>query len=212
MAPVPPLSAEQLAQISRSTIGHYNDRAQEFRDATWQHDVSQNIQALLKHASQHHPLSILDLGCGPGRDLVQFSRLGHDAIGLDGAELFCHMARQASGCEVWCQDLLDLDLPEMYFDAIFANAVLFQIPQQCLSNALTRLHDSLKTAGVLLSSNPRGRNEEGWYHNRYGVYYDLERWTEYLQDSGFAQLEHYYRPAGLPRAQQPWLVTVWRKV
>jgi hypothetical protein len=24
-------------------------------------------------------------------------------------------------------------------------------------------------------------------------------------------LSHYYRPAGLPREQQPWLASVWRK-
>ena len=212
MAEIPHLTVEQLAQISRSTIEHYNNKAHEFRRATWQHDVSQNIQSLLKHAGPHHPLSILDLGCGPGRDLVQFSRLGHKAIGLDGAEMFCQMARQASGCDVWHQDLLDLDLPALYFDAIFANAVLFQIPQQCLHNAMVRMYDSLKPGGVLLSSNPRGRNEEGWQHDRYGVYYDIERWTEYLQAAGFTPLEHYYRPPGLPRPQQPWLVTVWRKI
>ena len=29
--------------------------------------------------------------------------------------------------------------------------------------------------------------------------------------AGFVELGHYYRPAGRPRAQQPWLATVWRK-
>ena len=29
--------------------------------------------------------------------------------------------------------------------------------------------------------------------------------------AGFTVLEHYYRPPGLPREQQPWLATVARK-
>ena len=212
MTDVPTLSAAQLAQVSRRTIAHYNRKATEFRDATWGHDVSQNIAALLKHSVRPSPLTILDLGCGPGRDLVQFRDLGHHPIGLDGAEAFCDMARRASGCEVWQQDLLDLELPAEFFDAVFANAVLFQIPQQCLDNVLERLYRSLKPGGVLLSSNPRGQNEEGWHLDRYGVYYDLTRWTRYLQATGFKKLEHYYRPAGLPRDQQPWLVTIWERM
>ena len=59
--------------------------------------------------------------------------------------------------------------------------------------------------------NPRGDNREGWNGERYGAYHDLEHWRSMLTAAGFAELEHYYRPAGLPRDQQPWLVSVWRK-
>ena len=33
-----------------------------------------------------------------------------------------------------------------------------------------------------------------------------------MQAAGFEELEHYYRPTGLPREQQPWLASVWRQV
>src|SRR6516164_7913448 len=46
------------------------------------------------------PYSILDLGCGPGRDLRYFRSLGHDVVGLDGSTEFVAMARSYSGCEV----------------------------------------------------------------------------------------------------------------
>ena len=45
---------------------------------------------------------------------------------------------------------------------------------------------------------------------RYGVYHDLESWRRYLSAAGFVELTHYYRPTGLPRAQQPWLASGWR--
>jgi hypothetical protein len=75
---------------------------------------------------------------------------------------------------------------------------------------LAQLHATLKPRGVLFSSNPRGNNEEGWSGGRYGVFHDLEAWRAFLADAGFIELEHSYRPAGLPREQQPWLASVWR--
>ena len=76
---------------------------------------------------------------------------------------------------------------------------------------LGKLHGCLKPGGVLFSSNPRGDNQEGWSGGRYGVYHDLEAWRRFVTGAGFVELGHYYRPAGLPREQQPWLASVWRK-
>ena len=106
--------------------------------------------------------SILDFGCGPGRDLLAFKQLGHLPTGLEGSENFCTMARQYTQCEVLHQDFLRLDLPPEAFDGIFANASLFQIPSQELPRVLGELRTSLKNHGVLFSSNPRGPNTEGW--------------------------------------------------
>ena len=207
-----PLAPEHLQQITATTVGHYNQVAEDFREGTRDHDVSQNIEALLRHIQAEQPWQILDFGCGPGRDLQTFTRLGHVATGLDGSQRFAEMARADSGCEVWQQDFLKLDLPAERFDGIFANAVLFHVPRQELPRVLRQLHATLKPGGVLFSSNPRGDNQEGWNGQRYGAYHDLENWQRLLAEAGFAELEHYYRPAGLPREQQPWLASVWRKV
>ena len=121
------------------------------------------------------------------------------------------MARDFSGCEVWQQDFLKLELPADHFDGVFANASLFHVPRQELPRVLRELHATLKPGGVLFSSNPRGRDEEGWNRGRYGVYHALETWREFMSAAGFAEVTHYYRPAGLPRSQQPWLASVWRR-
>ncbi len=197
--------------ISRRTLAHYDHNAESFFAGTIDHDVSQNIDALLGAIEAPAPWTILDLGCGPGRDLKTFTELGHRAIGLDGSGRFAEMARAYSGCEVWHQDFLHLDLlPEM-FDGIFANASLFHVPSAELPGVLAHLFAALKPGGVLFSSNPRGDNREGWNGPRYGSYHDYDAWERYLTAAGFAPLHHYYRPAGLPREQQPWLASVWRK-
>ncbi|MDX3905196.1 MAG: class I SAM-dependent methyltransferase [Pigmentiphaga sp.] len=200
-----------LPDISAPTLDYYERNAHAFWEGTRDHDVSQNIDTLLRHIDAAPPLSILDFGCGPGRDLKTLRDMGHEAIGLEGSPSFVAMARAHSGCDVWHQDFLALDLPASRFDGIFANASLFHVPSSELPQVLTALHRALKPAGVLFSSNPRGNNEEGWNRGRYGVYHDLEQWRRYLDAAGFDELEHYYRPAGLPRAQQPWLATVWRR-
>ena len=205
------LSVQELEQTSAVTLRHYNTYADSFWDGTKDHDVSQNRDALLKHLDGQPPYRILDFGCGPGRDLKAFKDLGHQPIGLEGAECFVELARHYSDCEVWHQDFLRLQLPEERFDGVFANAALFHVPSQELTRVLKELWATLKPGGVLFSSNPRGNNEEGWNGERYGVYYDLERWRELVTAAGFVEITHYYRPPGLPRAQQPWLASLWRK-
>ncbi|TWI56549.1 methyltransferase family protein [Pseudomonas duriflava] len=206
---VPP---DELLQITARTLAHYSQTAEGFREGTRDHDVSQNIEALLRYIEGNAPLRILDFGCGPGRDLRAFSQRGHQPVGVDGSAEFVAMARADSGCEVWHQNFLALDLPAEHFDGVFANASLFHIPTAELPRILRELHDALKPRGVLFSSNPRGDNREGWSGPRFGAYHDWPAWQRYLTEAGFTELEHYYRPAGLPREQQPWLASVWRKV
>src|ERR1700736_4454656 len=92
-----------------TTIAYYDQFAQAFWNGTRYHDVSQNYAAFLDAIEGDPPYSILDLGCGPGRDLSHFRSLGHEAVGLDGSRQFVAMARShsqtlkraaAQGCSV----------------------------------------------------------------------------------------------------------------
>ena len=141
---------------------------------------------------------------------ARVTALGHEAVGLDGSSELVALARAETACEVLHQDFLALDLPPARFDGIFANASLFHVPSSQLARVLGDLAATLRPGGVLFSSNPRGRNEEGWAGGRYGCFHDLETWRTYVTAVGFRELRHYYRPPGLPRARQPWLATVWR--
>ena len=206
-----PNDAEALRRISDVTIGYYDRSAQAYWEGTRDHDVSQNTAALLDAIEGDPPYSILDLGCGPGRDLQFFRSLGHDVTGLDGSKKFVAMARAYSECEVLHQDFLAMDLPEGRFDGVFANASLFHVPSRELPRALAELRVALKPRGVLFSSNPRGNNEEGLSGDRYGCFFDPDTWRANLRTAGFLELRSYFRPPGLPLDRQPWLATVWRR-
>jgi len=208
----PRASATGVTTQTRRTLAHYEANAASFWEGTRDHDVSQNHAALLGAIGGTPPFSILDFGCGPGRDLAYFRSLGHEAVGLDGCASFCAMARAHAGCDVLEQDFLALSLPAGRFDGIFANASLFHVPSLELPRVLGELRSALKPRGVLFSSNPRGDNSEGWNGNRYGAYHDLTRWVAIVTAAGFEEVTHYFRPEGKPREEQPWLATVFRRV
>ena len=159
------LNPQDLQKITELTLGHYNHRAEAYWEGTRDHDVGQNIETLLRSIEGKPPFAILDLGCGPGRDLKVFAELGHVAIGVESAPRFAEMARAYSGCMVWQQDFLRLDLPENHFDGVFAN----------------------------------------------GAFHDLDAWRGFMSAAGFVEISYYYRPAGVPRDQQSWLASVWRR-
>ena len=205
------LTPDDLQRIAARTLSHYDEHAQSYWEGTRDHDVSQNVDALLQSIEVPPPFELLDLGCGPGRDLKTFTALGHRATGLEGSAQLAALARTNSGCEVLEQNFLALELPSSHFDGVFANAVLFHVPTQELPRILRELHATLKPGGVLFTSNPRGDGQEGWNGDRYGAFHDWQTWRDFVCAAGFVELSHFYRPKGLPRDQQPWLASVWRK-
>ena len=202
-------AAREAAAI---TLAEYDSMAEAYRQGTADHDVSQNIAALLDAIEGAPPHAILDLGCGPGRDLIAPSPTsGMRSQASTAQRSSSPWLERKTDCPVLLQDFLALDLPAACFDGIFANASLFHVPSSQIARVLADLAAALKPGGVLFCSNPRGDNQEGWVGGRYGCFYDLETWRALVTGAGFAELHHYYRPPGRPRHQQPWLATVWRK-
>lgn len=208
------------ADASRRTLGHYDSTADAFWAGTRDHDVTQNTAALLDALSEGHEprgsaeqFRLLDLGCGPGRDLVTLRALGHRVTGLDGADAFVEMARAHSGCPVLKQNFLELDLGEQQYDGVFANASLFHVPRSELPRVLRELYLSLRPGGVLFSSNPRSFDvdREGWNGERYGSYLTIDGWLALMAGAGFEVERHFLRPSGKPASEQPWLAIVARR-
>ncbi len=198
-------------KLTHNTIHHYELSPQDFWEGTKDHDVSQNLDALCRNLPSVED-TVLDFGCGPGRDVKALIQRGKEVIGLDGCADFCQMARKYSGREIWQQNFITLDLPVNYFAGIFANASLFHIPRESLLQVLKIFHHSLIKDGIVFCSNPRGPNIEQINGLRYGNYMDVEGWKSFFLEAGFQEIERYYRPKDLPREQQPWLAMVWRKI
>lgn len=202
---------DDLQRAARLTIAAYDQMADAYWEETRDRDLQGDYDLFLRHLEGTGPFDLLDLGCGPGRDLRYFAGLGHRAVGLDGSARFVAMARVHSGCKVLRQDFRTLRLAAQRFDGVFASASLFHIPPADLPRVLATVHTTLKPRGVLLALNPRGRDEQGWLGDRFCCYYRLSSWRRKVRDAGFVELAHAYRPSGVPRAKQQWVTTVWRK-
>ena len=72
-----------LNRIALQTLAHYGARADDFWAGTRDHDVSQNYEAFLRAIEGPPPFTILDFGCGPGRDLTHFKSLGQSRFVAD---------------------------------------------------------------------------------------------------------------------------------
>lgn len=207
-------ATEASQEAAARTLAAYDRMAEEYWNETQSRDLSADYALFLRHLRAQRArgaLDLLDLGCGPGRDLVHFARLGHRAVGLDGSARFVERARAVSGCPVLQQDLLALDLPPNRFDGVFASASLFHVPPEALPQVLAEVHATLRPGGVLFALNPRGHDEQGWLGERFCCYYRVTTWSRTLRTAGFSRLACAYRPLRMPRAQQHWVSTVWRK-
>ena len=206
-------ASRSLAEITARTLSNYDAQAEVFWAGTRDHDVRQNYDALLSALPSATPLRLLDFGCGPGRDLMALTALGHHVTGLDGSPVFAEMARAQSGCEVLEQNFLGLALGERQFDGVFANASLFHVPRAELPRVLSELFRVLVPCGVLFCSNPRSfeRDWEGFKGERYGSFLTIDSWLAQIRDAGFVVERHFLRPSEKPPSEQPWLALVARR-
>ena len=84
-------TTEEVAAAAEATLADYAAVAEGYAAGNMNHDVSQNLQAMLApllraHADRAPPPSfdVLDVCCGSGRDLLALQGLGHAPVGLDG--------------------------------------------------------------------------------------------------------------------------------
>jgi SAM-dependent methyltransferase len=195
--------------VYRGTLEHYNS-APNLLEGTRDHDVSQNIDALLRHIEARRPFTILDFGCGPGRDLARFRELGHAPVGLEGAARLAAMARAHGGCEVWEQDFLALDLPPARFDGIFANASLFHVPRRscraCSPSSMRRCSRAACSSAPIRAATTRRAGTAGatapGTTSRHGAVPHCR---------GVRRARALLPPAGLPRSSSRGSPSVWRK-
>lgn len=131
------------------TTDYYNSNAQDFIDGT----VNVDTGSLRDRFLRYIPVagSILDLGCGSGRDSKCFKDAGYDVSAIDASQELCIKASEYAGINVRCMRFEELDDVDKY-DGIFACASLLHVPEGELPEALTTIRTALKPQGVLYAS------------------------------------------------------------
>ena len=102
--------------------------------------------------------TILDLGCGSGRDSKYFLSCGHTVTSVDGSKELIKLASRHIGKEVLLLDFNELDYKNE-FDGIWACASLLHIPKKEISHIFKLLAKALKPEGYLFTSFKHGSDE-----------------------------------------------------
>ena len=149
------------------SIEYYNKYAAKVYEDTVDQDMNEIMQEFLSQLESGS--TILDLGCGSGRDSLILHELGYDVTPLDASEEMCKLAEIHTGIDVLQMKYEDMEF-EYVFDGIWACAALVHIPKKQLSAILEKLSKALKEDGVLYMSVKLG-DFEGFMGERFLSYY-----------------------------------------
>ena len=113
--------------------------------------------------------TVLDLGCGAGRDTAHMLARGYVAVAVDGSPELAAEAERLTGHPVRVMLFEELSETEAY-DGVWASASLLHVPADALPGALARVHRALRPSGVFWASfkagTAAGRDAMGRYYNR----------------------------------------------
>lgn len=150
--------------------------AYEKKYATHLLDRPSRFSLLLKPGSR-----ILDVGCGPGRDIRIFTEAGHQPIGIELNPEFVKMA-QAHG-KVIAGDIRNINsfFDPLSFDAVWAQASLVHLLKSEVEKLLHDLRDLLQPNGFIYACVPT-TGETGWLDE-----HDGRRWYTTWPDNSFEE-------------------------
>jgi len=202
------LDPDALWEVTSSTLEHYDRQGAEYllevagRELV---DPTAPLRGRLALGAQ-----VLDLGCGPGRELVALADAGFQPTGLDGAESLVKLARD-TGHPVLLQDFLDLRLPEAAFDGVLAVGSLYHVPTQELVRVLRQVLGATKPGGWVAAYNPWGTDSEGFLGARWVHALKPSTWRGAFERAGWVVEPPQFLPDVGPAEDRPWLLTLARR-
>lgn len=147
-----------------NTLDYYNKNSEEYFNSTLNVDMTNTYKEFLKLVPEGG--KILDLGCGSGRDSMNFMKLGYEVTSVDGAKKLAKRASVLLGKEVIVSTFEELELKEK-FHGIWACASLLHIKREDLKTVLNNLYNNLDDNGVFYMSFKYGEKEYVDDKNRY---------------------------------------------
>ena len=199
----------QDSELNDKTFTYYEGNAKQFFDGT----VNINMTVLYRPFMEYMPpyASILDAGCGSGRDTLYFAQRGYRVTAFDYSPTIVKLASKLAGQEVLQLSFQDLEF-ENQFDGVWACSSLLHIPIAEMNNVLIKLSKSMKVNGVLYTSFKYGTGE----HDRNGrlfVDLDEEGFDELIKVHPELTVIRYWQTSDLrpEREKEKWLNLLVRK-
>ena len=192
-----------------NTIEYYNKTAEQFVQGTLSVDFTATQERFLLKLTEG--TSILDFGCGSGRDAKYFLDKGYQVEATDGSAELCKLASEYTGICVKQMLFEELDECEKY-DGIWACSSILHLDKGALKDVLKKMAAALKTDGVVYTSFKYG-DFEGERNGRYFTDFTPKTFGEYMQEVPELQMEEYWLTSDVRpgRGEEKWLNLILRK-
>ncbi len=125
---------------------YYNSNYEEFYEKTVSVDPSSFLTPFINHLLPG--ASVLDVGCGSGRDLLWLKKRGFRPTGFEKSEGLAKLARKHSGCDVIEGDFETYDFLSLSFDAVVLSGSLVHVPHEKLPVVFRNIVNALRHKGV----------------------------------------------------------------
>ena len=205
--------SEMYKEITRQT---FNKKAPEYHQRTIALRPDDKTSFFLSYLSAQD--SILDVGCGSGRDAKYFTEKGFGVTGVDLSEVMIEVAQEnAPQASFVIQDIEEMEFPEQSFNGIWASASLLHIPKNKMKTVLTDLYSFLKDEGVFFISLKEGEGEALHLDHRYGgleeflSFYKEDEIVSFLEEAGFTIVDQHTYPILNSYQTHPWITIVCQK-
>lgn len=194
---------------NNSTLTYYNQNATRFYTTTVSVEFTDTQQRFLSYLP--HTASILDFGCGSGRDTRAFLDQGYQVEAIDGSEELCKLATDYTGIQVRHLLFQELSAIDKY-DGIWACSSILHLPKDELINVMRKMTAALKPNGIIYTSFKYG-TFSGERNGRYFTNMTETIFADFISDIEALQVEEQWissdvRPG---RGEERWLNLILRK-
>ena len=192
-----------------TTINYYNLNAKNFIENTQNADMHLTQEKFLQLLPES--ASILDFGCGSGRDTKYFLEKGYQVVATDGSAELCRLASSFTGIKV--KEMLFQELDEIgVYDGIWACSSILHLPKQELLPVIRKMCIALKDNGVIYTSF-KYSNFEGERNGRYFTDFTEDTFREFIKVIPELMIEDQWitldvRPG---RGEEKWLNLILQK-
>lgn len=195
--------------MDKITLNYYNAHAQDFIQGTVAVDFHITQERFL--AQLEKGASILDFGCGSGRDTKYFLERGYAVEATDGSAELCKLASEYTGIKVKQMLFSELDAVEKY-DGIWACASILHLAWEELVAVLQKMVLAVKAGGVIYTSFKYGQFS-GQRNGRFFTDLDEKGLARLLKEVGGLEVKELWitgdvRPG---RGEEKWLNVLLKK-
>lgn len=190
------------------TIEYYDKNAKSFVDSTADIEFSEMQDSFLSNLKEG--ASILDFGCGSGRDTRYFLKKGYKVIALDGSAELCKIAEEKTGVSVIHMDFNEFEEKDKY-DGIWACSSILHLPKKELNQVLVHMEQALHIGGIIYTSFKYG-DFEGMRNGRFFTDFTEDSFRSFLSEIERLMIKQLWitRDARPGRLNEKWLNMILR--